>query len=205
MMNKITFDKNGFSEQSGFVSAHCVETEGFAYIGPRDVYVSAGTGLPSNAYLDGPGEIPDGFWPIREAGGAWEMAENHLGKTAYCKETRIPHEVINLGPIPDTHTLIPPSSPFDKWSEQGVTWVFDENEAEQATLKKSQAEHSARLVTANEQIATLKPAVDGGYAKPSHTQLLADWQRHCYELTLVPEQPGWPENPQWPTEPERII
>jgi len=67
------------------------------------------------------------------------------------------------------------------------------------------AEQAARIATANQQIAIIKPAVDGGYAKPDHTQLLADWQRYRYELTLVPEQPGWPENPQWPTEPEKII
>lgn len=62
-----------------------------------------------------------------------------------------------------------------------------------------------RITEANQQIAIIKPAVDGGYAKPEHTQLLADWQRCRYELTLVPEQPGWPDEPQWPTEPEKVI
>ncbi len=66
-------------------------------------------------------------------------------------------------------------------------------------------EQSRRVSVANQQISTLKPAVDGGYAKPEHTQLLADWQRCRYELTLVPEQPGWPEDPQWPTEPDKVI
>lgn len=55
------------------------------------------------------------------------------------------------------------------------------------------------------QIELIKPAVDGGYAKPEHSQLLADWQRYRYKLTLVPEQTGWPESPQWPTEPEKVI
>lgn len=61
------------------------------------------------------------------------------------------------------------------------------------------------LAVAVAQIELIKPAVDGGYAKPGHTQLLADWQRCRYELTLVPEKPGWPEKPQWPTEPEKVI
>ncbi|MFQ2050947.1 tail fiber assembly protein [Aeromonas veronii] len=61
------------------------------------------------------------------------------------------------------------------------------------------------LASANQQIAIIKPAVDGGYAKPEHTQLLADWQRYRYELTLVQEHDGWPESPQWPTEPDRVI
>lgn len=66
-------------------------------------------------------------------------------------------------------------------------------------------ELSNRLVSADYQINMLKPAVDGGYAKPEHTQLLADWQRYRYELTLVPEQDGWPAEPQWPPEPEKVI
>lgn len=62
-----------------------------------------------------------------------------------------------------------------------------------------------RISEANQQISIMKPAVDGGYAKQEHTQLLADWQRCRYELTLVPEQPGWPEKPQWPAEPDKVI
>ena len=66
-------------------------------------------------------------------------------------------------------------------------------------------EQSRRMSVATQQISILKPAVDGGYAKPDHTKLLADWQRCRYELTLVPERPGWPDKPQWPAEPEKVI
>lgn len=76
--------------------------------------------------------------------------------------------------------------------------------APQSNHEKASAEMNARMNQANQQIDILKPAVDGGYAKPEHTQLLADWQRYRYELTLVPEQ-TWPESPQWPTEPEKVI
>ncbi|MGL4507137.1 MAG: tail fiber assembly protein, partial [Aeromonas sobria] len=77
--------------------------------------------------------------------------------------------------------------------------------AEPTPSEISSAEMDIRIKTSNEQIAILKPAVDGGYAKPEHTQLLADWQRCRYELTQVPEQPSWPESPQWPTEPDKVI
>ena len=72
-----------------------------------------------------------------------------------------------------------------------------------AALAKIALDNKVQIAT--QQIAIIKPAVDGGYAKPEHTQLLADWQRYRYELTLVPEQPGWPESPQWPTEPDKVI
>lgn len=58
---------------------------------------------------------------------------------------------------------------------------------------------------ANGQIAIIKPAVDGDYAKPGHAQLLADWQSYRYELTAVPELAGWPVEPQWPAEPDKVI
>ncbi|EIM1708935.1 tail fiber assembly protein [Aeromonas dhakensis] len=72
-----------------------------------------------------------------------------------------------------------------------------------AALAKIALDNKVQIAT--QQISILKPAVDGGYAKPEHTKLLSDWQRCRYELTLVSEQPGWPEEPQWPVEPEKII
>ncbi|MCQ4053376.1 tail fiber assembly protein [Aeromonas sp. SG16] len=77
-----------------------------------------------------------------------------------------------------------------------------------STIDPVQAAESllaSAMAEANKQISIIKPAVDGGYAKPEHTKLLADWQRYRYELTLVPEQTGWPESPQLPTEPEKVI
>ncbi|WP_324056924.1 phage tail protein [Aeromonas caviae] len=61
------------------------------------------------------------------------------------------------------------------------------------------------IAEADHQIFIIKPAVDGGYAKPDHIKMLADWQRYRYELVLMQESPGWPESPQWPQQPEAII
>lgn len=72
-----------------------------------------------------------------------------------------------------------------------------------AALAKIALDNKVQIAT--QQISIIKPAVDGGYAKPEHTQLLADWQRYRYELTLVPEQTGWPASPQLPNEPEKVI
>lgn len=109
----------------------------------------------------------------------------------------------DLGPIPVGKTLLQPASPFDHWN--GHSWERDDEAEKQAALIVAQQEQLLRLTNASQQIAIIKPAVDGGYAKPEHSQLLADWQRYRYELTLVPEQTGWPESPQWPTEPEKVI
>ncbi len=74
-----------------------------------------------------------------------------------------------------------------------------------SVAENNQMELERRVSIANQQIAILAPAVEGGYAKPEHTKLLADWQRHRYDLALVPDQLGWPEMAQWPDEPKSAV
>lgn len=69
----------------------------------------------------------------------------------------------------------------------------------------SEQELASRRAIAGEQVSIIQPAVDGGYAKQEHVQLLSDWQRYRYELTMVAEKAGWPESPQWPSAPQTII
>lgn len=123
-----------------------------------------------------------------------------------------------LGFIFDTSISDAVEVPYDEYQRllesqvDGFQIVPDKNgypdlvaQSQPSVEEKAIREKSMRIAEANQQIAILKPAVDGGYAKPEHTQLLADWQRYRYELTLVPEQSGWPESPQWPTEPDKVI
>ena len=93
--------------------------------------------------------------------------------------------------------------PFEKHIApdfNGVVWY-----RLRVTLSAAQAEQARRIAVANGQIAIIQPAVDDGYAKPGHAQLLVDWQRYRYELTAVPELAGWPVEPQWPVEPDKVI
>ncbi|MGL5815343.1 MAG: tail fiber assembly protein [Aeromonas sp.] len=203
----IEFDKNGYALSSGYMSVHRSDPETKRWLGAHNEFMSVGTGLAPNSYLDGPkGDSGDSYAWCRDSDDAdWCRVEDHCGKTAYGKATRAKMEITELGPIPDTHTLLAPISPFDSWNEQAQIWEPDSTAEQQAKLKAAKTEQSTRLANANQQIAILKPAVDGGYAKPEHKQLLADWQRCRYELTLVPEQLGWPAEPQWPAEPEKVI
>lgn len=72
-------------------------------------------------------------------------------------------------------------------------------------LEKNSSELSQKIAVAERQIGVLKPAVDGGYAKPGHDNLLLEWQKHLYELTSVPNQVSWPNLPKWPNEPIRVL
>ena len=53
-------------------------------------------------------------------------------------------------------------------------------------------------------IATIEPAVSGGYASQEDAQRLPHLQRYRYELSQIKLQPGWPDAPQWPQPPEAM-
>lgn len=202
-MQYVQLNESGFAEQSGYLRCHVCDPKTREYMGEADEFISQHTGLPAWAFMDAPQGVlaSDMVW-VRSTDG-WEQAEDHRGQLAYNIETRAASEIDELGPLPADQTLLPPSSPFDRWS--GQAWVKDDAAEQQARLDTAQAAQAARIASANQQIAVIKPAVDGGYAKPEHTQLLADWQRYRYELTLVPEQDGWPDRPQWPVEPSKVF
>ncbi|MFQ2218388.1 tail fiber assembly protein [Aeromonas enteropelogenes] len=151
-------------------------------------------------YLTTDGEVPvchdDGQWVIHPDWRYVPLWSMKSGEPVSISEPGITPSQISA-------TDIEPPGPEYKWDDGH--WVYDAKAAADIALKNAQRELSSRLATASSQLDVLKPAVDGGYAQAEHTQLLADWQRYRYELTLVPEQPGWPESPQWPTEPEKVI
>ncbi|MGN5259100.1 tail fiber assembly protein [Aeromonas hydrophila] len=123
-----------------------------------------------------------------------------------------------LGFIFDTSVADAVEVPYDEYQRllesqaEGFQIVPDKNgypklvaQSQPSVEERAIREQSMRISEANQQIAILKPAVDGGYAKQEHTQLLADWQRYRYELTLVPEQAGWPVSHQLPERPASVI
>lgn len=202
--SNVVWNEHGFAANDGYVKAHTASSSSGEYAGEVEVWVSKGTGLPAHAYLDQPPSADSGFAIVRsQACDAWITVQDHRGEVVYNKHTKEQLLISELGPIPDEYTDLAPSSPFDIWS--GAAWVRDENAESMAAIIAAQEEQSSRLYIASQQIAILKPAVDGGYAKPEHSQLLSDWQRYRYELTMIPDQAGWPERPQWPAQPATVI
>lgn len=201
----IEFDENGFATSSGSMTVHRICDNTREWVGQTDEYMSIGTGLARGSYLVGPdGTNTPGFvWCRTDNDTEWHQVEDHRGGIAYDKVSRAALEISELGPIPDTHTLLAPISQFDFWN--GHAWERDEAAEQQAILDAALSEQGKRISEASEQIAIIKPAVDGGYAKPEHTQLLSDWQRYRYELTLVQNKAGWPDKPQWSEKPDSVV
>ncbi|MCV3283466.1 tail fiber assembly protein [Aeromonas veronii] len=199
----ITFDKDGFAEASGWVDAYQCNPLTGEFLGIGESYVTKGAGLPAGAYIDTPPAIQQDKVIVRisrESG--WQLLDDFRGQTAYEISSKTAVLITWIGPLPQELTLLEPGE-YDSWN--GERWVFDQQLKDQLQMASAKEQQAKKIDEANQQIAILKPAVDGGYAKPEHTQLLADWQRCRYELTLVPEQPGWPERPQWPVPPATVI
>lgn len=196
---RVIWGDDGWAANSGFTMAYIAAPETLEYLGADDVWVSEGTGLPAGAYLDAPPAKESGKAIVRQSG-RWRHVTDLRGVVVYNKETGHPVTVDAIGELLEQYTMLEPSSPYDKWS--GEEWVKDEAAEKQATLEFAQAELSARISTANQQIDIIKPAVDGGYAKPEHRKLLEDLQRYRYELILVRDQVGWPTDVIWPDAPQ---
>ncbi|WP_421225758.1 tail fiber assembly protein [Aeromonas jandaei] len=190
---------DGWAQCSGYVVAYLADPETSEFLWPHDVWVSEGTGLPAGAYLDAPPAKESGKAIVRQSDG-WRYVTDLRGVVVYNKETGHPVTVDAIGELLEQYTTLEPSSPYDKWI--GEEWVKDDAAEKQAKLEAAQAELSARITAANQQIDIIKPAVDGGYAKPEHSKLLDDLQRYRYELILVPEQDGWPEDVILPDAPQ---
>lgn len=195
----VEWGDDGFATASGFTIAHIADQETLEYLGPADVWVSEGTGMPAGSYLDAPPAKESGKAIVRQSDG-WGHVTDLRGVVVYNKETGHPVTVDSIGELLEQFTMLEPASPYDKWS--GEEWVKDEDAEKQAKLEAAQTELSARISTANQQIDIIKPAVDGGYAKPEHRKLLEDLQRYRYELILVRDQVGWPTDVIWPDAPQ---
>ncbi|MGL4351897.1 MAG: tail fiber assembly protein [Plesiomonas shigelloides] len=198
---QVAWGDDGWASECGWTQVHCADPVTGEYLGQHDVWVTVGTGLPAGAYLNEPIASKDGFVVIREDN-KWTYARDYRGQTVYNTDTKQQQVIDKIGPLPSGVTTLVPSSPYDVWD--GKAWQYNDAAEQAAVLAKAKAEQNRRLSVAAQQIAIIKPAVEGGYAKPEHTKLLADWQRYRYELTDVPGLDGWPASPAWPQEPATI-
>ncbi|WP_270794491.1 tail fiber assembly protein [Aeromonas sp. QDB11] len=202
-MQYIKLNESGFADKSGYLRCYICHPDTREYLGESDEFISQHTGIPAWAFMDCPqGALASGMVWVRSTNG-WEQVLDLRGQLAYDTVTRAASEIVELGPLPADQTMLIPGSPFDRWN--GKAWVKDEAAEQQNKLEAAQAEQAKLIANATQQIAIIKPAVDGGYAKPEHTNLLSDWQRYRYELTLVTEHDGWPNLPQWPVQPAPVI
>lgn len=147
----------------------------------------------------------DGLVPSSWLDGEWVVHPDWRGVPLWNTTDGSPIKITEPNITPDHQCATPKPYPGRGYVWQDEKWHADPDLLHQLAEQMAADQRTQQLSVANQQIAIIAPAVEGGYAKPEHTQLLADWQRYRYELTQVPAQTGWPETPQWPTEPDKVI
>ncbi len=118
----VTFDKYGFATNDGLVTVYVTDSQGL-YSHSVDEFVSVGTGVSANSYLDAPPPTKEGF-VIKRVDGSWRYVADHRGQTIYSITDKHEQGVDSLGDIPEGYTLLKPQTPLDDWD--GDKWVTSE-------------------------------------------------------------------------------
>ncbi len=193
----VTWDQAGFAQTNGWVLAHCTDAQSEEYIGEQDVWVSVGTGLPAGAFLDAPPPPqPDKAIVRRTAG--WALVADYRGQTAYSKANRAQKQVTAPGDLPDTLTLLVPSSQFDVWDEALTVWVTDVAVESTWNLEQATAQRIALLAEANQQNSVLADAVELGIATEEEQAAYTAWRQYRVQLSrldLAKPPIPWPPKP----------
>ena len=147
-------------------------------------------------YIDSAGRVPayhaDGGWVVQP-----DWRDVMLWRTDDGTEITIVEP--NVTPEQIGAAVVPYPGPGYVW--RGEQWQEDPLLKHQLAEQAAEREMMFRQSKATAEINRIKPAVDGGYAKPDDAELLPKLQRYLYELPDVRTKPGWPEQPQWPNTP----
>lgn len=151
-------------------------------------------------YLTSSGDVPahhtEGAWVIQPDWRGAELWSTEDGRVVAITEP-------NVTPEERGAATIPYPGPGYVWRDE--QWQADPALQHSLAEQAAEQELASRQAEATAEIARIKPAVDGGYAKPGDVELLPQWQRYNYELPDVREKPGWPEQPQWSDKPGVVV
>lgn len=150
----VTFNQDGFAENSGEVTVYCTDAQGI-YTKETTEYVSEGGSLAASSYLDAPPKPKQGFVIVR-VDNNWQYQANHRG-TYYNKATGDKVEHTALGELPDNLTTLPPLVEPCKWN--GTEWVKDEAKIVELFMQHKEA----LLATLANKADTLKSSLLVGY------------------------------------------
>lgn len=197
---RVVWGEDGFSSESGWAFAHCINQSTGELLYSQDVWVSVGTGLPAGAFLDTPPQPEDGKAIVRQ-NGAWALADDLRGTTAYNKHTKQSEVISLLGPLPLELTIIAPTSQFDVWSEESCFWVKDAQAEQDWFTQQATYQRSALLGEAGNEIAALLDALDPEVISDPNDAVqakLLEWKQYraalaVIDCTIHPVQ--WPAKP----------
>jgi hypothetical protein len=203
---RTTLDEHGFAITDGWFLCHAMHWQTREYMSSSDVWIVRSTGLPGDSFADAPGAPVVGFSYVRNQNNqSWDLVVDSRGTTIYEKATRLPSVIFMLGPIPETHTIIPPSSQFDVWDEQLGRWVKDDEQEQSWLIEQALNQRQSLMSEASQEIAVLIDALDPAIIDdPSDEDQvkLTAWKAYRVELSKIDQQPSYPDAINWPLKPQ---
>lgn len=168
------------------------------YIGCADCYIPAYTGLPAYCTHIKP-PTKDGSVAIFDTdANQWKLVADYRGKTMYSTLTRKAITVTDIGEIGPEFTLIPPTTPYDKWD--GEKWITDTAAQHSAAVAEANAKKSALLDEANAVTADWRTELALGIISDNDKAKLIAWMKYIRavkecDTSIVP-------NVKFPSKPE---
>lgn len=191
---------NGLAEIAGWVKCYLAHPITREYMGATMENVMFDVSLSAGAYLDEPPlpEKENKAVRRREDGSAWEIVDDYRGATAYDTQTMKSITVDFIGSLPDTLTLLQPSSEFDRWN--GESWVADERAIKEAQIKSANKQKTELSQEAENRITQLERKMRLNMASDDEVGLLKSWE--IYTVKLDDVNPELAPDIEWPQKPE---
>lgn len=192
-------NKSGIATEAGWIIVYSVEPELREFQGVAMEYLAVGVGLPTLSYADKP-ELPgDGLALVRSADGKrWEAVPDYRGLTAYSTENGQSEVVTFAGELPDSLTLLEPSTPYDKWD--GAQWITDMAAQHADDVAAAEQQKQALLTDAQNHTAGWQTDLQLGVITDEDKESLISWRSYIRQLQAVDTSAAsdidWPVPPQ---------
>ncbi|MFG1173873.1 tail fiber assembly protein [Erwiniaceae bacterium CAU 1747] len=192
-------NENGIAITAGWLTVYSVEPGQREFQTVAMEYLAAGVGLPTLSYADKPDLPGDGLALVRSADEKrWEAVPDYRGTTAYSTENGQSEVVAVIGELPDSLTLLEPSTPYDKWD--GGQWVTDTAAQHQDAVAAAEQQKHDRCTDAQSVIAGWQTDLQLGVITDGDKARLISWRSYIRLLQAVDTSTApdinWPELPE---------
>ncbi|HBY9617403.1 TPA: tail fiber assembly protein [Klebsiella pneumoniae] len=192
---KAVFDSNLIATQAGTVQVFHFDMTTREFIGPEEVYIHVGVGLPAFSCLEEPPVQTEYQVAVRsEDNSYWSVTENYRGITVYDIQTLASHVITESGPIPNSVTRAAPLTPYDKWD--GSAWVTDADAQHAADIAVADMQKKELMAQISADISILQDAVTLNMATDEEKSRLTTLQAfrvllNRVDTSLAPDV-NWP-------------
>lgn len=196
-MTSVVFDDTGLATTPGLVRVFYFHSESKEFCGWSDEYIHEGVSIPGNSTLIDPGEEVFGKVALFEKD-SWVNYDDHRGDIVYSTVDGTQMVVDYVGEIRKEHTLVSPSTPYDKWN--GSKWVTDVNAKRDAEVIHATNHQKFLLDEANTKTSDWKIELTLGIISDDDKTKLIEWMKYIktvknIDVSSAPDI-DWPQPPK---------